>query len=133
MIADVGMFLFPYVLVFALGGVLGFLSRNGTVDRLGAENLKLKAELSGVEIRTSRTEPDPEPVRPVQRRTGTARTAKPAYGPVHTGVRTETLPAGVRYVAATAEETGAWLADPESDRPMTDDEYAQYVSELRNT
>jgi hypothetical protein len=117
MIMDIALYLLPYVLVFGVAYVLGFMSRNGTVDRLGAEVVKLKAELSGVEIRTSCTEPDPEPVRPVQPRTRTPRTLSPAYSPEHSAARTEPIPDFVRYVAAAE---GSTIDDP----MMTDAEYA---------
>lgn len=123
MIMDIALYLLPYVLVFAVAYVLGFMSRNGTVDSLSAEVVKLKAELSGVEIRTSRTEPEPEPVRPVQRRTRTAGTEWPPFGHEHAPTRTEPLPIGARYVPVRAEE----------DEPMTDQEYADFVSQHRNT
>lgn len=123
MIADVGMFLLPYVLVFAVAYVLGFMSRNGTVDRLSADVLKLRVALSGEEIRTSRTVPDAEPVPAVQRRTGTARTQTPMFSPGHAATRTEPLPAGVQYVVTAAEE----------DEPMTDAEYAEFIAQYRES
>lgn len=134
MITEIGLFLLPYVLTFSVAYVLGFMSRNSRIDSLSADVLKLRAELSGVEIRTPRTEPDSEPVRPVQPRTRPDRTPKPAYGPEHSAARTEALPTGVQYVRASDEEADSWLGDPETDRPMTDQEYADYVTSIgRNT
>lgn len=108
----------PYTLVFGLGFVIGFMSRNSRIDKLMADARKLRAELSGEQIRTSsRT----EPVRPVQPRTHTPRTEQPMYGPAHSATRTEPLPTGVRYVVAAEERT--------DDEPISDDEYARrYMS-----
>jgi len=103
-------FVLPYAVVFGLGFVFGFMSRNTGIDHLKAEIVQLKKALAGEEIRTSRT---PEPVRPVQPRTPSARTEQPMYGPAHSAARTEPLPAGVRYVLAA-----------EGDEPISDAEYA---------
>ncbi len=118
---DVALFVLPYGLVFAVGYAIGFMSRNGRIDRLQAIIARLTAEMNGVEIRTSRTEPahEPahEPVRPVQPRTAPGRTERPLYGPGHAADRTEPLPTGVRYVAAEGN----------ADQPVSDDEYAEMV------
>lgn len=110
------MYVLPYVLVFGLGYVLGFMSRNGTVDKLTADAFKLRKALAGEEIRTSRTEPVQEPVqtpvRPVQPRTRTG----------HRAGRTEPLPTGVQYVAAAE---GARTAELGDDEPVSDLEYAR--------
>lgn len=111
------LFLGSYVLCAVAGFVLGFMSRNSRIDSLQAANLKLAAELSGDELRTSRTESRSEPVRPVQPRTAPGRTGRPMYGPEHAADRTEPLPTGVRYVPA----------DVPGDRPVSDQEYADMV------
>lgn len=114
MIGQIGLFILPYAIVLAVGYVLGFMSRNSKIDTLQATITKQYAELNGIEIRTSRTE---EPVRPVQPRTRTSRTARPMYGPEHSAARTEPLPTGVRYVAAAEAD--------EDDAPVSDREYVE--------
>lgn len=121
MIADIGLFLLPYVIVFAVGGVLGYMSRNSKIDKLNADLYRAQCERDGIEIRTSRaeprTEPVREPVRPVQPRTRPAGTARPAYAPGHSATRTEPLPSGMSYVAAEGID----------DQPMSDAQYADMM------
>lgn len=114
---DVAMFILPYALAFGIGCAIGFMCRNGRIDSLQANVRRLTAELNGEKIRTSRTEP-PSRVRLVQPRTAPVRTGRPLYGPEHTADRTEPLPSGVRYVASAEEST---------DRPVSDQEYADMV------
>lgn len=119
MIADIGLSLLPYAGSFGVGFAIGFMSRNSRVDSLMATITKLKAELNGEEIRTSRydagtrTAPENTAVRPVQPRTRPNRTGLGMYGPTHSAARTEPLPTGVQYVAVA-----------EGDEPVSDQEYA---------
>jgi hypothetical protein len=117
---DVIMFLLPYVVAFGFGFVVGFMSRNGTIDKLQATITRLTAQINGVEIRTGRTEPTEKPVRVPVPRTVRTRPEMPMYGPAHSATRTEPLPSGVQYVAAAEDD------EPISDR-MYADRNARYL------
>jgi hypothetical protein len=121
---DVLLFVLPYAMTLGLGYTLGFLSRSSHIDRLGADVNRLKAELANTPIRTGRTTYVRAPVPSRTARTVPAvpehleHVRKPAYGPVASGARIETLPAGVSYVVA---------GEVTDDRPMSDEEYAELI------
>lgn len=113
-------FMIPYVLVFIVAYLLGFMGRNGRIDSLQATITKLTAELNGVEIRTSRTEPTEKPVHVAQPRTVRSRPVMQTFGPGHSAARTEPLPDGVQYVAAA-----------EADEPVSDRAYFEMFGQSR--
>ena len=108
------LFVLPYVLAAVVGGVLGFMFRNGSFDRIMAENVNLRAELDGREIRTSRA-----PEAPVQRSAPSTRTRRPVLAPEAVQARTAPLPANVRYVPFPSTDPGT------DDTVLTDEEYRE--------
>lgn len=92
---NVLLYLLPYIATGALCFTVGFMVRNGRIDRLTREVLALNLEASGRVVRTSAS-----PEGTVQAPVRTAGTQRPVPVPEHTGERTEPLPGHIRYVPA---------------------------------
>jgi hypothetical protein len=120
---DFGLFLLPYALTFLVGFVLGFMSRNSRVDRLGADLKRAQAEAAGTEIRTSR---EPEPA--VQLPPGLTSLVRPGHRTKPGTARTAPLPTGVRYVPADVQDVPSPGTHEDDDRPVSDVEYVQLMS-----